>query len=300
MARRQPARPGSRSASGWGAPRAPGGHRGLQAAACRPARTPGTRRARRPDPGRRPGGRRPWRARPGDDGLAAGAGVAAPDPVDLGGGPGPDPLQGAEALLAVGGAACPARRATPARQRAARRRAPAPARIVAAPGRRSRGSVTRPVLVCSAGQPGRLGARVGHPAAEGAGVDVLHRPGQVDLAVRQPAHAGAHGRGVRGPHAGVADDDHVAASRSRSRRISAAKFGEPDSSSPSISSLMLTGGAVRPVAARCARCQGMEEHLALVVRPRPGRAAGRRARRARTAAVSHSSSGSTGWTSWCP
>ncbi len=45
-----------------------------------------------------------------------------------------------------------------------------------------------------------------------------------------------------------------AASRSAcSLAAGRAKCGEPDSSSPSISSLRLTAGAVRPVAARCAR-----------------------------------------------
>src|SRR5690606_11824922 len=41
----------------------------------------------------------------GDDGLAAGPGVPAPDAVDLGGRPRPDPLERAVALLAVRGAA---------------------------------------------------------------------------------------------------------------------------------------------------------------------------------------------------
>lgn len=43
------------------------------------------------------------------------------------------------------------------------------------------------------------------------------------------------------------------ARRSACFSIRAGKFGEPDSSSPSMSSLRLTAGAVRPVAARCAR-----------------------------------------------
>ena len=43
------------------------------------------------------------------------------------------------------------------------------------------------------------------------------------------------------------------ASRSRSRRSSAAKCSEPDSSSPSTMSLIVTGGAAAPEAARQAR-----------------------------------------------
>ena len=60
-------------------------------------------------------------------------------------------------------------------------------------------------------------------------------------------------------------------SRSRRSASSASKFGEPDSSSPSISSLRLTAGVSRPVAARCARRpEQVEQQLPLVV----GRAAG--------------------------
>lgn len=66
------------------------------------------------------------------------------------------------------------------------------------------------VLVVQGGdEAGDLGGRVRYGAAEGAGVDVLVGPVQVDLALGEAAHAGAHGGGVLGPHTGVGDDHHV-------------------------------------------------------------------------------------------
>lgn len=40
-------------------------------------------------------------------------------------------------------------------------------------------------------------------------MDVLPRPVQLDLALGEATHAGAHGGGVLGPHAGVGDDHRV-------------------------------------------------------------------------------------------
>ena len=66
------------------------------------------------------------------------------------------------------------------------------------------------VLVVQGGdQAGDLGGRVRYGAAEGAGVDVLVGAVQLDLALGEAAHAGAHGGGVLGPHAGVGDDHGV-------------------------------------------------------------------------------------------
>ena len=90
------------------------------------------------------------------------------------------------------------------------------------------------------------------------------------------------------------------ASRARSRRSRSAKCSEPDSSSPSMSSLMVTGGAAAELAASQARtprewnstCPLSSE----APRPssRPSRSAGS------NGGLCHSSSGSTGWTSWWP
>lgn len=67
----------------------------------------------------------------------------------------------------------------------------------------------RVVVMQGCDEAGDLGGRVGYGTAEGAGVNVLVGTVQLDLALGQAAHAGAHGGGVLGPHAGVGDDDHV-------------------------------------------------------------------------------------------
>ena len=84
---------------------------------------------------------------------------------------------------------------------------------------------------------------------------------------RMPTHT----VGVSRDHMPVSDTTTTShPSSSRCARSSSAKCGEPDSSSPSTTSLRLTAGDVRPVAARCAvEAQQVEEDLALVV----GRAA---------------------------
>ncbi len=67
----------------------------------------------------------------------------------------------------------------------------------------------RVVVVQGGDQAGGGGGRVGHGAAEGAGVDVLLGAVQPDLALGEAAHTGAHGGGVLGPHAGVGHDHRV-------------------------------------------------------------------------------------------
>ncbi len=63
-----------------------------------------------------------------------------------------------------------------------------------------------------------------------------------------------HTVGVSSDHMPVSETITAsAASRSACRSASARKCGEPDSSSPSTSSLRWTAGLVRPVAARWAR-----------------------------------------------
>ncbi len=66
------------------------------------------------------------------------------------------------------------------------------------------------VLVVEGGdQAGDLGGGVGDGAAERSRVDVLGGSVQLDLALGEAAHAGADGRGVLVPHAGVGDDHRV-------------------------------------------------------------------------------------------
>ena len=236
---------------------------------------------------------------PRDDGLGAGAGVAAPHPVDLGGRPGPDPLQRAEALLAVGGAAL-ARLGEP------------PLLVERQPGeqvpfllRQRQHPVVEPgqgdpaLLVVQAGQQARHRVqRVRHPAAERAGVQVPDRPGQRDLDRDQPAHAGAHGRHVGGPHGGVADHDHVAG---QPLPLAPEQVGEVLGArlllalDEQLDGDRRRGGA--ELAARQARTPREWNSTwplsSEAPRPssRPSRSAGS------NGGLSHSSSGSTGWTS---
>ncbi len=58
-------------------------------------------------------------------------------------------------------------------------------------------------------ESGDLRGGVGDGAAERSGVDVLRRPVQLDLALGEAAHAGADGRGLLVPHAGVGDDHGI-------------------------------------------------------------------------------------------
>ena len=89
-------------------------------------------------------------------------------------------------------------------------------------------------------------------------------------------------------------------SRSRRASSSAAKFADPDSSSPSIRSLSVTGGASRPPGARqaCAARAWKRTWPLSSEAPRasswPSRCTGS------NGGESHSSSGSTGCTSWWP
>ena len=90
------------------------------------------------------------------------------------------------------------------------------------------------------------------------------------------------------------------ASRSRSRRSRSAKCSEPDSSSPSTISLMVTGGASPPDAATAARTpsEWMSTCPLSSEAPRPSSRPSRST--GSNGGLSHSSSGSTGWTSWWP
>ena len=145
--------------------------------------------------------------------------------------------------------------------------------------------MTRPSLSCSpasssparaAGSaPRRRRSRNAGPAPGRAGRSALDHA----------AHASAHRRNVRRPHGGVGDDDHVAREPVAVARSRSAKFGEPDSSSPSMSSLSVTGGAAAPLppARRWRRARGTAP--APCRRTRRGRAAARPAAPARTSGI---------------
>ena len=107
---------------------------------------------------------------------------------------------------------------------------------------------------------------------------------EVHRARDQPAHAGDRARDVGGDHAGVGDDDDVAVEPVPVLRAAdRAKFGEPDSSSPSIRNFRFTAGVVRPVAARWARRPSRwNSSWPLSSDGAPGATARRRRRSART------------------
>jgi hypothetical protein len=94
------------------------------------------------------------------------------------------------------------------------------------------------------------------------------------------------------------------ASLSRSRRSSDAKFGDPDSSSPSISSFTVTAGVSRPVAARCARmpsrCMATLPLSSIAPRACSSGPSGLSTTVGSNGGCTHRSSGSTGCTSWWP
>lgn len=107
--------------------------------------------------------------------------------------------------------------------------------------------------------------------------------------------------GVVSDHIPVSETITVsAARRSACCSTSARKFGEPDSSSPSMSSLRLTAGAVRPVAARWARTPSVWKNTwplssaAPLPYIRPSRITGSKG------SVCQPSSTAAGWTSWWP
>ena len=196
--------------------------------------------------------------------LEPGPGVAAPHPVDLGGRPGPDPLQRAEALLAVG-------RATLARL------GEPPLLVERQPGqqvsfllRQRQYPVVEPgqgdpaLLVVQPGQQARhCVQRVGHAAAERAGVQVPVRPGHVNsigISPRMPVN----GRHAGGPHRRVADHDQVARQPRPLVSERSAKCSEPDSSSPSTRSLRDLR-RLRPSRSPSLHAEGVDEQLALVV-----------------------------------
>ena len=142
-------------------------------------------------------------------------------------------------------------------RRTARRGHDARSRVgrAAAPCRRSRACVTRPVGVVQRGeQVGQRVQRVGHGAAEGAGVQVDGRPAQVDLASASPRMPMQALGTSAAEHAGVADDDDVAGQpvaplaqqRGEVRRAGLLLALDQEACT-------VTAGVSRPVAARCAR-----------------------------------------------
>ena len=127
-------------------------------------------------------------------------------------------------------------------------------------------------------------------------MDVPVGPAEVDLAVGQAAHAGADGGRVARPHAGVGDDDDVAARAGRAcapqQRGEVRRAGlllaldeqlEVDGRAGAAG-----GRQVRPDA------EGVEEDLALVVGRAAGVAAGRRRTVGSNGGCSHRSSGVDG------
>ncbi len=107
--------------------------------------------------------------------------------------------------------------------------------------------------------------------------------------------------GVSSDHMPVSDTITAsAASRPACSSTRARKCGEPDSSSPSISSLRLTAGVVRPVVARWARTPSVWKNTwplssaAPRAKRRPSRTTGSKG------SLSQPSSRAAGCTSWWP
>ena len=89
-------------------------------------------------------------------------------------------------------------------------------------------------------------------------------------------------------------------SRSRSRRSSAAKCGEPDSSSPSISSLRVTGSVLALAAASAALVPSAWNSTWPLSSEAPLASSWPSCSAGSNGGLAHSSSGSTGCTSWWP
>ena len=193
-----------------------------------------------------------------DDRLAAGAGVAAPHPVDLGGRPGPDPLQRAVAGLAGGG---PGLRdvgqpGAPRRTGSAARRTPAP-RSLSGGDRRRRSRGPRPA------RPRRAARRAaGRARCSGLGTAPPNEPEcrstsgpwtstWQPMRPRMPTVVVGTSR-AKTPVSVTTTTSGASRSR-RSASSRSAKCGEPDSSSPSTRKRRVTAGVSRPVAARWAR-----------------------------------------------
>ena len=236
-----------------------------------------------------------------DDRLVAGVGVAAPDAVDLGSRPRPDAFEGAETLLAV------RRRAAGVRQ---------PGRLV----ERQLGE-QRPLVV------GELDDAVVEAVDGDVPVVVVQRGDQPRRARsagcgrRRRTSPSGRRRSVRAGRAGRrpcracrctssasrATTCRCRRPRPRRRRAgraapasSAAKFGEPDSSSPSTISLRLTAGLVRPVAARWARTPRVWKKTCPLSSAAPRACSRSPSTVGSNGGCSHRSSGVTGCTSWWP
>ena len=107
--------------------------------------------------------------------------------------------------------------------------------------------------------------------------------------------------GVSRDHMPVSDTTTTSQrSRSAFSLSSAAKFGEPDSSSPSTISFSVTAGLVRPVAARCARTPRVWNQTWPLSSAAPRASSRSPSTVGSNGGCSHRSSGVTGWTSWWP
>ncbi len=201
----------------------------------------------------------------GQDRLGPGPLVAAVEAVDVAGRPGPLPLQGRVAGLALQRGDAQARLELGLRERQPGELGPLPVlqradRVVEA------GDPDAAVGPLQARQDRRQGvARVGDRAAEGAGVEVGLRPPDDHLEVGQPLQAVGDRRHAGGELAGVGDHGVVAGEPvARCSATKASRLAPPTSSSPSIRNLTFTGR-------RAARLEpglgGLQvgEHLPLVV-----------------------------------
>ena len=143
----------------------------------------------------------------GDDGLGAGAGIAAPDAVHVAGGPGPLADQGLAALLSRrDGEADVAEEARLVEAEAV----PGGGEVAADLGdvvvEAGKGDAALGVVQVRDDAAQQVGGVQGHAAVE-AGMKVPRGGEKVDLGIGHAAEARGDGGGGRVPHVGVADDD---------------------------------------------------------------------------------------------